>query len=269
MTPVTNTTGSSPLILAIPHSGTYVPAGIWSRLSAAGKTLADTDWHIDTLYKDLAPNASIIRANFHRYVIDANRDPNGQSLYPGQNTTGLCPLISFGNAPLYEIGKEPEDDEIAERLERFHTPYHAAIAAAITQTLKSHGIAVLYDCHSIPSHVPFLFEGRLPDFNIGTFDGQSCARIFQTSVSDICETADGFTYVTNGRFKGGWTTRHYGRPDKNVHAVQMELSQSAYMLETAPYTYDSVRAENLRPYLQSILEGLANTALTQSAKAKS
>ena len=258
MIPVDIKPGTSPLILAMPHSGTFVPDDILARLSPAGTTLADTDWHIDRLYEDLAPDAAVIRANFHRYVIDANRGPEGQSLYPGQNTTGLCPLISFGNDPLYQAGKEPDEAEITQRLNDFHAPYHAAIKAAIAHALDSHGVAVLYDCHSIQSHVPFLFDGRLPNFNIGTYDGRSCARDFQSKVSEVCKAANGFTSVTNGRFKGGWTTRHYGQPDTGVHAIQMELAQSTYMVEAPPWTCLDTRADQTRAHLKLILNTLSD-----------
>lgn len=160
--------GSSPVILGLPHTGTEVPAEIWQRLNDNGRILADTDWHIHDLYADLIPDATTVRANFHRYVIDANRDPQGVSLYPGQNTTGLVPDTDFDGKPIWNEGQEPGQDDIAARLETFHAPYHAALAAEIERVKAIHGIAILYDCHSIRSHIPFLFEGKLPDFNIGT-----------------------------------------------------------------------------------------------------
>lgn len=258
MTPVTVTSGTSPLILGMPHTGTYVPDDIWQNLNPVGQALADTDWHIDRLYADLAPDASIVKANFHRYVIDANRDPSGQSLYPGQNTTGLCPLIDFDNRPIYNAGHEPTPKEIEQRRVDFHAPYHAALTSEIERAKDAHGFAVLYDCHSIRSEISFLFDGELPVLNIGTNEGKTCASWIEKAVHNIA-TASPYPSVLNGRFKGGWTTRHYGDPDNNIHAIQMEIAQRSYLSsEIAPWDYDPARAAKLRPYLQDILHNLTH-----------
>lgn len=256
MSPVQVIKGDSPVILSMPHTGTFVPDDIWSTFNPLGQTLEDTDWHVHKLYKDLLPNVTTVRATFHRYVIDANRDPSGTSLYPGQNTTGLCPVTDFEGHSLYQEGKLPSADEVERRRTIFHEPYHAALKGEIAHIKALHGIAILYDCHSIQSHKPFLFEGTLPDFNIGTNNGLTCDKQFETSVSDICEAAQGYTFVVNGRFKGGWTTRHYGRPENGVHAIQMELAQSTYMDEAAPWNYQADKAERIRPHLQKILQTL-------------
>ena len=223
MTPVEVARGTSPVILGLPHTGTHVPGQVWERLNANGKLLADTDWHIDRLYDGLLSGASTVRATFHRYVIDANRDPSGKSLYPGQNTTGLIPLTDFDEKPIWEEGAAPDDGDIASRLAAFHRPYHDALAAEIARVKAEHGVAILYDCHSIRSVVPFLFEGRLPDFNIGTNDGRSCAPRIEQATRDICAGAAEYTHVVNGRFKGGWTTRHYGQPAALEAAVDLSL----------------------------------------------
>lgn len=261
MEPVEIFKGNSPLILSMPHTGTYVPDEIMDAFNPVGRKLADTDWHIHKLYKGLAPNATTVRARFHRYVIDANRDPSGQSLYPGQNTTGLCPFIDFDNTPLYQDKRNPCPDEIERRRLKFHKPYHDALDAEIRLIHKRHGIAILYDCHSIRANIPFLFDGKLPDFNIGTNTGTSCAKSIEKAVTEICENAPEYCSVTNGRFKGGWTTRHYGNPENNIHAVQMELAQNTYMQESEPWTYLKDRAEHIRPHLQKILETLEDIAL--------
>lgn len=261
MTPVDTIAGDSPIILAMPHSGLSVPDDIHTKLNEVGHELSDTDWHIDRLYDGLLPNATTVRANFHRYVIDPNRDPSGASLYPGQNTTGLCPLTNFDGVSIYRKGQAPSAVEVERRRQNYHAPYHAAINAEIERVKSLHGIAVLYDCHSIRSHAPFLFEGTLPDFNIGTNSGQSCASSLQKSVADVCVQATGYSFVENGRFKGGWTTRHYGRPETGVHALQMELSQVHYMEETAPWRYVETRAHTLRAVLKSILQSLENHVL--------
>ena len=263
MNPVEVRRGSSPVILGLPHTGTHVPADIQDRLNANGKLLADTDWHIHTLYDGLLPGASTVRATFHRYVIDANRDPSGQSLYPGQNTTGLIPLTDFDEKPIWEEGRAPDDGDIATRLAAFHRPYHEALAAEIARVKAEHGVAILYDCHSIRSVVPFLFEGTLPDFNIGTNDGNSCAPKIEQATRDVCAgaAAAGYSHVVNGRFKGGWTTRHYGRPSEGVHAIQMELTQATHLeSEALPFAYSLAKAGRLQVYLRAILGELERIA---------
>lgn len=262
MNPVSVKQGDSPIVLAMPHTGTYVPEKVMSSLNTTGQGLSDTDWHIDKLYAELLPNASIVKANFHRYVIDANRDPSGQSLYPGQNTTGLCPLTDFDGNKLYNHGSEPDDAEIESRRLSFHAPYHRAIEQQLANAKERHGVAVLYDCHSIRSLIPYLFEGKLPDFNIGTFDGKSCDARLSEAVENHCRHSAPYSSVLNGRFKGGWTTRHYGQPQNNVHAIQMELSQCNYMEEQAPWHYKPEAAEQLRNVLMPMLEALANTVQT-------
>lgn len=253
--------GQSPVILGLPHTGTDVPADIWERLNDNGRILADTDWHIEKLYDGLLEGATTVRATFHRYCIDANRDPLGVSLYPGQNTTTLIPQTDFDGKAIWCTGQEPVESDIADRLQRFHQPYHAALAAEIARVKAIHGVAILYDCHSIRSHIPFLFDGKLPDFNVGTDLGSTCAKAVEQAVTDIAAQAQGYDFVLNGRFKGGWTTRHYGKPEQNVHAIQMELAQSTHLQsETVPFAYDAQKAKKLRPYLQEILQRLAETA---------
>lgn len=255
--------GTSPVILAFPHTGTDVPAEMWERLNDNGRILADTDWHIERLYDGLLPDVTTVRATFHRYVIDANRDPAGVSLYPGQNTTGLVPETDFDGKPIWKDGEAPTEADIAHRLANFHAPYHAAIAAEIERVKAIHGVAILYDCHSIRSLIPFLFEGRLPDFNIGTDMGRTCAKAIETATFEACAKAEGYTSILNGRFKGGWTTRHYGRPETGVHAIQMELAQASHLsTEVPPFAYDEEKAARLRPHLKDILQRIEALAST-------
>ncbi len=258
MIPVEVTPGDSPVILGLPHTGTWLPDDIRARLNARGQVLADTDWHIERLYDGLLPGATTVRATFHRYVIDANRGADDASLYPGQNTTGLVPLTDFDGEAIWL--KEPDAADIAHRKAQFHAPYHAALAAEVARVRARHGVAILYDCHSIRSHIPFLFPGTLPDFNVGTNLGTTCDPRIEAAVYDLC-VASGRTHVLNGRFKGGWTTRHYGQPGTGVHAIQMELAQSTHLsTEVPPFAYDTAKAEALRVTLRAILERLAALA---------
>ena len=248
------TQGSSPLVLGLPHTGTEVPAEVAKDLNERGLGLADTDWHIHDLYADLVEGVTTVRTPIHRYVIDVNRDPAGHSLYPGQNTTTLVPLTDFDGNSIWS--REPEAAEIARRRDAYHAPYHAALTAEMERVAAIHGFAILYDCHSIRSEVPFLFEGRLPDFNVGTNMGTTCAPGIEALVVDSCQQATGYSAVLNGRFRGGWTTRHYGRPAQGWHAIQMELAQATYCDETPPWRYDPARADRLRAHLSRLLADL-------------
>ena len=252
MNPVEVHEGSGPIILGLPHTGTHVPPGIYDHLNEQGRGLDDTDWHIDKLYDDLLPNVTTVRATFHRYVIDANRDPSGVSLYPGQNTTSLIPLTDFDNKPIWEV--PPQDRDISKRLEKYHQPYHKELEAQMQRIKDIHGTAILYDCHSIRSNIPFLFEGILPDFNIGTNGTTTCSPALENAVLETCNNAAGYSTVLNGRFKGGWTTRHYGKPAEGYHAIQMELAQSTYLAEEkSPWAYSGQKANKLRVHLAKIL----------------
>ena len=193
MNPVEVRRGSSPVILGLPHTGTHVPADIWDRLNANGQLLADTDWHIHTLYDGLLAGATTVRATFHRYVIDANRDPSGQSLYPGQNTTGLVPLTDFDGKPIWKEGRAPDDGDIADPARRVPRALSRSVGGRDRAVKAEHGVAILYDCHSIRSVMPFLFEGKLPDFNIGTNDGKTCAPEIEQATRDVCAGAAGYT----------------------------------------------------------------------------
>ena len=258
MTPVEVVQGDGPVILGLPHTGTWLPDEIRARLNPRGQVLADTDWHIERLYDGLLPGATTVRATFQRYVIDANRGADDASLNPGQNTTGLVPLTDFDGQPIWT--EEPTAQDIADRKARFHVPYHAALAAQIARVRARHGVAILYDCHSIRSHIPFLFPGTLPDFNIGTNSGASCAPAIEAATQEVA-AATGRTHVLNGRFKGGWTTRHYGQPGQGVQAIQMELAQSTHLAtEAPPFAYDAAKADSLRVTLKALLERLAALA---------
>ena len=226
--------GDAPLVIAFPHGGTDL-AGLDDQFVSPWHAQIDTDWWIADLYAFAADmGATLVATDISRSVIDMNRDPSGASLYPGQATTELCPTTTFDGEPLYRFG-EPDEAEITRRLNRYHRPYHDALTAELARLKAAHGRVVLYDAHSIRSHVPRLFDGELPQFNIGTNGGATCAPELETIVASIC-AASGYSHIVNGRFKGGWTTRHYGDPENGVHAVQMELAQRGYMAEPAAIT---------------------------------
>ena len=267
------TRGEGPLLVSVPHAGTDIPAAYLPRLVSPWLARKDADWHLERLYDfATALGATVVRTTISRTVIDVNRDPSGVSLYPGQTTTGLCPIETFDGEPLYLAGAEPGESEIAERRARYFDPYHEALATELTRLTTAHPQVVAYDCHSIRSVIPRLFAGELPQWNIGTNDGASCAPSLTRLVEEGC-AASGFSRVTNGRFRGGYITRHYGRPTAGVHAVQMELACRGYMLEptgaptpeTWPAPYEAEHAARLRPTLQAILEGAVAWAMDASA----
>lgn len=248
-------TGDTPLLVSIPHAGIAIPDDIRPTLRPAAMDLIDTDWHVPQLYNFLSDlGASVIAATHSRYVVDLNRPPGGESLYPGQATTGLAPTTNFDGDALYEPGKEPTDTDIESRVAAYWHPYHEKIAAEL-ERLKGHfGYALLWDAHSIRSHVPRLFKGRLPDLNFGTNAGQSCDPKLTKRLLAVAEECKGFTHVLNGRFKGGFITRRYGAPESDVHAVQLELSQITYMIEEPPFPFSEERAASIRPVLRRLIE---------------
>lgn len=259
MNPVSVKHGTGPVVIAVPHAGIWLPDDVRARLNARGARLADTDWHVDRLYDGLLPGAAMVVANFHRYVVDPNRPPDGASLYPGQNTTGLVAVTDFDGEAIWT--EAPTPDEIDTRVAAYHAPYHAAVGQALDAAKARHGVAILYDAHSIRSRIPFLFEGTLPDLCIGTADGASCAQVLSEAVLEVAAKSARYNHVLNGRFKGGWTTRRYGKPASGVHAIQMELGQSAYLqCETAPFAWDDAKAANLRAVLSEILHRLEELA---------
>ena len=244
--------GTAPLLVSMPHTGTFVPEWLAPRLSPAARPLPDTDWHLERLYDFLdALGASVLVATHSRYVVDLNRPPDNANLYPGQDTTGVVPLDTFHREPLYLPGFPPSDEEVAKRIDAYWRPYHAKLQETLNQLKAKHGYALLWDAHSIFSELPRFFEGRLPDFNLGTADGKSCAPGIGEA---LLKSVEGYRAVLNGRFKGGYITRRYGGPADGVHAVQLELSEITYMRESAPYSFREDRAKVVRPQLRTLLE---------------
>lgn len=249
--------GDVPLVISMPHSGTFIPPEIAARLTAPAREVPDTDWFIPELYDFCAElGAGVIRATYSRYVVDLNRPADGAPLYPGQRETALCPTETFDAQPLYQAGENPTPTEVASRLQRYWQPYHQALAGAIETAVLEHGRCLVWDAHSIHSTVPGLFEGRLPDLNIGTADGRSASPELVDAIAVRLRAQQNFSHVINGRFKGGYITRHYGHPADNVDAVQLEIAQSAYLEERRLPTFDAARARPLADLLQELLAAI-------------
>lgn len=255
--------GTAPLLVSLPHDGTELPAAIAARATDAGKRVPDTDWHVGKLYafaRELG--ASMIAPRWSRYVADLNRDPAGQALYPGRAETALVPITTFAGEPIYAAGDEPGGKEIALRRELYWQPYHDALADELARLRERHPRVVLWDGHSIKSRVPMFFDGQLPDFNLGTANGASCSPELQDALTGVLREravgSDGYySHVVNGRFKGGYITRHYGRPQAGIEAVQLELAQSTYMDEDS-FEYLPERAAPVQGVIRALLDACVN-----------
>jgi N-formylglutamate deformylase len=246
--------GTAPLLISIPHAGTEVPEALAHRFTVVGRGLPDTDWHVHLLY-DFARElgASILKANYSRYVVDLNRAPDSASLYAGVQTSPVCPTETFGGSFIYMAGKEPDESEIAARLDEYWRPYHERIASELAAMRAAYGKALLWDAHSIASEVPSLFAGVLPEFNLGTRDGASCPRAVSDALLQIVVRDGEFGVVLDGRWKGGYITDHYGKPADGVYAVQLELAQRAYMNEAPEHVWDAQRAQRAQALISRLL----------------
>ncbi|WP_295535433.1 N-formylglutamate deformylase [uncultured Pseudacidovorax sp.] len=265
MTPFTTTEppfrfrqGTRPLLISMPHVGTHVPPALAARLTGEARQVPDTDWHLERLY-DFADalGASVLVATHSRYVIDLNRPPDGASLYPGQSVTGLCPVDTFDDTPLYaDPADVPGEAEIAARRTAIWAPYHAKLAEELARIRAAHGIAMLWDAHSIRSVLPRFFEGTLPDLNLGTAQGAACDPRLAERLLAIARADSAHTSVLNGRFTGGYITRHHGQPAQGVHAVQLEMTQRSYMQEQLPFDYLPDVAARVQPTVRRMLEAV-------------
>jgi len=252
--------GSAPLLVSMPHIGTEIPSDLHANFVPRALQVEDTDWHLARLYDFLGElGASVLTPRLSRYVIDLNRPPNDAPMYPGASNTELCPTRFFTGDALYQDGMAPDPEERLRRRRLYWQPYHDALAGELTRLQQRHGYALLWDAHSIRSQIPWLFEGRLPDLSIGTADGASASGAVAEAVVQACAAQSRCSHVLNGRFKGGYITRHYGQPQHHIHAVQLEMCQSLYMQETTPFAYDEARARQIQPLLKKMVLGPCET----------
>ncbi len=245
--------GTAPLLVSVPHDGRHVPDDIAARLADPARGVPDTDWHIARLYafaRELG--ASMIVPTHSRYVVDLNRSEDDVSLYPGQNTTGLCPIVQFSGAPVYRDGMQPDEAEVRARVDRYWRPYHAALGDELARLKAEHGRVVLWEGHSIRGVLPFLFDSRLPDLNLGTANGASCTPVLQARLERVLAAQSAYDHVVNGRFKGGYITRHYHAVENGVQAVQLEVSQRIYMDEDS-FAYDEAKAARAQALIRQLL----------------
>lgn len=246
--------GSSPLIISCPHDGSFIPDPMAARMTPRARLAPDTDWHISRLYDfaRLELGASILVPAHSRYVVDLNRPPDGVALYPGRRETGLVPTIRFDGEAVYRDGQEPDADEVRARVEHYWRPYHEALAGEIARVHAVHGRVLLWEAHSIRSRVPMFFDGRLPDLNVGTADGASAGSELTARMRTVLDGQSGYSHVINGRFKGGYITRHYADPASGIEAVQLEMAQCSYMDEDS-FAYRDDLAARVQPVLRALL----------------
>ena len=265
--------GQIPLLVSMPHSGIHIPADIQEQLTPVSQLLSDTDWHLPLLYNMLQElGASHIQAKCSRYVIDLNRSSDDVNLYPGQDTTGLCPIDTFDKQPLYLNSNHPTKTDVQRRVSLYWEPYHQKIQEELKRMRNQYGIAILWDAHSIASQVPRFFDGKLTDLNFGTADQKSCSLSLQSAIENsLKNTSDAvqFSHIFNGRFKGGYITRQYGKPEENIHAIQLEMSQCLYMDESIPYGYREDLAKQIQPVLKTLLQTCIDWAKSQSNQSQS
>jgi N-formylglutamate deformylase len=255
------TPATTPLLISVPHCGTFIPPDIAARMTPEALAVPDTDWHVEKLY-DFAPalGAGLITATHSRYVVDLNRDPSGKPLYPGADNSELVPLRTFASEPIYLPGEDPDQAEIDRRRETYWQPYHDRIAQELARLRAQFGVAILWDGHAILSEVPRFFDGRLPDFNLGTAQGATADANLTAAVMAVLGGAEGLTSILNGRFTGGYITRHYGQPEDGVHALQLEMAEIAYMEEAPPFAWDPARAQRLTDVLRRVVAVLIDWA---------
>ncbi len=262
--------GDTPVLLSMPHCGTHLPPEIAARMSDRARTLPDTDWHLDRLY-NFAPalGTGFLVPTHSRYVVDLNRDPDGRSVYEDVANTGVVPVQDFDGQPLYQDGAGPDAAEMAGRIAEYWRPYHAKLWDELQALRARHGVAVLFEAHSIRSRVPRLFQGQLPDFCLGTADGTTADKGLTGRLLNVLRADDDASSELNGRFKGGYSTRLYGRPREGIHAVQLEIGRHLYMDEEAPFRFRSDRAGEVRPVIEMLVRTLIDWAMAESGRRRS
>jgi len=251
--------GGSPLLISVPHDGRDIPASIQKQMTEVAVSIPDTDWHVAQLYEfGHELGASMIVAKYSRYVVDLNRSASDAALYEGQVSTGLCPAKTFAGEDIYRDGNGVSVTEKERRVEAYWQPYHQQIRHRLQQLKDRFGFALLWDAHSIPSEVPALFPGELPVLNIGTNNGASCTPQMCAVVAAAARES-AYSAVVDDRFRGGYITRHYGRPGNDQYAIQLELAQRSYMNE-ASREFDDDKAQELTKLLKEMLQAFVVAA---------
>jgi N-formylglutamate deformylase len=250
----------APILLSIPHCGTAFPKELINEYEPElYKEQDDTDWFVDQLY-DFANAMGIttISAVYSRWVIDLNRHPENRDLYSdGRLITGLCPVTNFLGNAIYKDGRKSiAEDEIQRRLAAYYLPYHQKIAEHLMALKERFGQVLLWDCHSIRKSLPALHKEPFSDLIISDADGQSsAAKLSDTAFLHLSSST--YSVKRNYPFKGGYITRHFGKPKENQHAIQLEMSKNVYM-DDLEKTYVDKKAQKIQTLLKSTLEKLCD-----------
>ena len=249
-----------PIIISSPHSGTLFPDDLKPKFQEGIIDHPDdTDWYIDRLYsfaQDLG--ILVIAANYHRWVIDLNRDPESKPLYDdGRVITSLTPTTDFNGDSLYKNGDEPSDEEIANRIKNYYNPYHNKLKMLTEHYRKEFGKVLLFDAHSIRDVVPGIRKEPFPQLILGDNDGKSCKGELVNTALSVLEKSP-YELTHNHPFKGGYITRSIGNPKEGIHAMQLEMIKTNYM-DDGQTEYDDLRAEKIRSTLKDLFVKLIET----------
>ncbi len=247
-----------PIILSVPHCGTDFPDEI--RNDYVPEMMAapdDTDWFVHQLYNFATElGITIIHAKYSRWAIDLNRDPESAPLYDdGRIITGLTTTTDFFGKSIYiSDDRIPDQKEVERRLTEYYWPYYNKIQDLLDERLATFGKALLWDAHSIRHFVPTIRKEIFPDMILGNNDETTAhPELIETALHGL--TSGKFGVNHNTPFKGGHITRYFGKPEQNIHALQLEMNKILYM-DDEERNFHEERANEMRAVLKPTFEAL-------------
>ncbi len=251
-----------PILVSVPHAGILFPKEVLEKMDPEKAAFPeDTDWFVDQLYGFCSEmGITMIVANYSRCVVDLNRDPNNIPLYKdGRVITDVVSVTDFNGAPIYKDEYKPNETEIQNRLDHYFFPYHHKIEEILADLKKEFGVALLFDAHSIKKNVPGIQKDDFPQVILGDNDETSAhPELIQTAVESL--SGKSFNFSHNFPFKGGFITRSFGKPEQNIHALQLEMTKTNYMNDSET-EYDLERAEKIQQILKITLQNLTDKLL--------
>ncbi|WP_062059292.1 N-formylglutamate amidohydrolase [Aquimarina longa] len=250
-----------PIIISVPHSGTKFPSDIKKQYKKRMRNhLDDTDWYVDRLY-EFAPSLGItvIKANLSRWVIDLNRDPESVPLYNDNRLiTSNTPITDFyGNAIYKSKDVEPDENEVKRRLNTYYWPYYKQLEEMLEERKKQFGTVLLWDAHSIRHKVSTIQKDPFPDMILGNNNEKTAdPKLIKSALEGL--QSGNFKINHNTPFKGGHITRYFGKPENNIHTLQLEMNKILYM-DDNEITYNNDRAEKVQQVLLNTMKNLIDT----------